>query len=119
MPKPIPGEQIYCRRAACRAALTEQNACLHTQTGERYCPRCARRINEVAGCQMVAFPARANVAESSMENFGVFLETGVTVDVPADLDPDKPEGYAEVKRLATAKFIALLQGGEFEIQVEH
>jgi len=47
---------IKCRRTACDRMVTEKNACRHSDSGEYYCPRCARNINEGAGRELVVFP---------------------------------------------------------------
>ncbi len=47
---------MKCRRAACNVELTGKNACRHADSGELYCPRCARKINEGAGRVLVLFP---------------------------------------------------------------
>jgi hypothetical protein len=52
---------MKCRRTACKVELTEKNACRHTDTGDLYCPRCARRINEGCGRELVVFPKRIQI----------------------------------------------------------
>ena len=50
----------------------------------------------------------------------VFLDTGVQVSLPTNVDPDSDEGYDALKKAAAAQFITLLQQDpiEFAINVE-
>jgi hypothetical protein len=48
----------------------------------------------------------------------VFLETGVSVIVPNTMDLDSDEALDEIKHLARAKFIDLLNTG-FDVQFEY
>ncbi len=48
----------------------------------------------------------------------IYLETGVSVEVPVGVDPATDEGVAVIKKLAQAKFIERLTSGDFDVTVE-
>jgi hypothetical protein len=47
----------------------------------------------------------------------VFLSSGVSVGIPDNVDPSTDEGYQQVKDLAKAKFMDMLDRG-FDIEIE-
>ncbi len=50
-------------------------------------------------------------------SWDVFMETGVNVEVPADIDPDTNEGFAAIKSAAAAKFLDNVREGSFDIDI--
>jgi hypothetical protein len=52
-----------------------------------------------------------------MKSYDVFLDSGVSVEVSDDVDPNTDEGYNTIKCLAKLKFIELLQHG-FDIEID-
>ncbi len=53
-----------------------------------------------------------------MANYDVYLQTGVTVTVPDDTDPDSDAGVARIKAAARSLLIDQLVAGEFDIDCE-
>ena len=54
-----------------------------------------------------------------MKNVDVFLGTGVSVEIPDGVDSSTDEGYLEVKALARTKFLTVLNGNGFDIEIEN
>ena len=48
----------------------------------------------------------------------VFLGSGVSVEVPDGVNPSTNDGYMVVKELARTKFLDLLDGKGFDIEIE-
>jgi hypothetical protein len=55
--------------------------------------------------------------DSATQDVYVYLDTGVTVEVPANLDPDSDEWLRAVKEACRAKFRKLLDG-DFDVCAE-
>ena len=53
-----------------------------------------------------------------MQSFDVFLGSGVSVQVPDGVDPDTNEGYQTIKDAAKEKFIAMLNGDGFDVEID-
>ncbi len=53
-----------------------------------------------------------------MKTFDIFLDTGVSVEAPDDLDPESEAGYEALRQAAIAKFTAMFEGDSFDISYE-
>ena len=53
-----------------------------------------------------------------MQSFDVFLGSGVSVQVPDGVDPDTNEGYQTIKDAAREKFLGMLNGGGFDVEID-
>lgn len=51
------------------------------------------------------------------KKYDIFLESGVSIDIPEHLDPKSDEGWDLIKRLARERFINLLREEDFDIDV--
>jgi len=51
-------------------------------------------------------------------SWDVWIDTGVNVEVPADIDPETEEGVAAIKEAATAKLLDAIEQGCFDIRCE-
>lgn len=60
-----------------------------------------------------------DAAEPSLRrSWDVYIDTGVNVEMPADVDPDTDDGVAAIKAAATAKLLAAIEEGSFDIRCE-
>jgi hypothetical protein len=72
--------------------------------------RLAGRLRDAAaGCEPAAKPTRT---------WDVWIDTAVTVEMPADIDPDTDEGYATIHAAAAGKFIDNIENDAFDIRCE-
>ena len=53
-----------------------------------------------------------------MKSFDVFLDSGVNVQFDHDVDDSTVPGYLEIKAAAREKFIEMLKGDGFDVQIE-
>jgi hypothetical protein len=53
-----------------------------------------------------------------MKTIDVYLDSGVSVQVPDDTDIDTDEGYLVAKRASKEKFRAMLTGDGFDVALE-
>jgi hypothetical protein len=49
----------------------------------------------------------------------VYLDTGVSIAVPAGVDPETEGGLAVIKELARRQFLDMLRDGTFDIRCEY
>ncbi len=65
-----------------------------------------------AACQFDASEAKQT------RTWDVWIDTAVTVEMPADIDPDTEEGYAAIHAAAAGKFIDNIENESFDIWCE-
>lgn len=53
-----------------------------------------------------------------MKTYDVFLDSGISVDLPDDTDPESAAGYEALKAAAAARFTAMLEEDSFDITYE-
>lgn len=55
---------------------------------------------------------------SETRTWDVFIDTGVTVKLPASIDPNTEDGLAAIKEAAKAEIIKAIEFGSFDIRCE-
>ena len=52
------------------------------------------------------------------KNWDVFLETGISIVLPENIDPNSKEGYSVFKKAVVKKFKEILNGDQVDFQWE-
>jgi hypothetical protein len=79
------------------------------ESGDEARSLAGRLRDAAAGGETAAKPTRT---------WDVWIDTAVTVEMPADIDPDTDEGYATIHAAAAGKFIDNIENDAFDIRCE-
>lgn len=74
--------------------------------------------DQAAGVRLAGMLRDAAAGRPLVRTWDVYIDTGVAVTVPADIDPDTDDGVAAIKAAVTAKLIEAIEEGSFDIRCE-
>lgn len=70
------------------------------------------------GVRLAGMLRDAAAGRPLMRTWTVHLDTGVAVELPADIDPETPDGEAAIEAAARIKFLEAIEQGEYDIRLE-